>query len=163
MDRIRRVPLVRLLVVTSQFEHGEICSTAETLRGNTTLRSRCCTRLETFRPGHNYRDPEGSQLRNPGGLIFLPPLLSRDVALAFVCVCVCVASSNAAPARHGNTTASSRHLHPAGTASRRRRSRTSAGGNTTLQVALLRQESSHDTGSSAESFGTGKVALRQYH
>ena len=48
------------------------------------VRSRCGLRLETCRPWQ--RNPEGSPLRNPGRLIFSPPLLSRDAVRPWKCV-----------------------------------------------------------------------------
>ena len=56
------------------------------------MRSRRVVRIETRRPG--------SQLRNPGWLIFSLPLLSKDARAARH---VCVASTNAAAARGERT------------------------------------------------------------
>ena len=60
------------LFLEPQLEHGETCSAAEATRGHHT-----CVRAAVWAL---LRNAEGSQLRNPGRLIFSPPLLSQDAA-----------------------------------------------------------------------------------
>ena len=56
-------------------------------RGALRVRSRCGLRHETCRSWHYQpRNSGGSQLRNPGQLIFSPPLLSPDAVRPWMCV-----------------------------------------------------------------------------
>ena len=77
VDRIRRVPLVRLLPGSTTATRRDLQhrrSNAETQRRP----SRCAVRFETRRPRHHHGIHRAYS--NPGRLIFSPPLLSRDAA-----------------------------------------------------------------------------------
>ena len=50
------------------------------------LRTRRFGRIKTCRSRNNHGNPEDSQKRNPGRLIFSPPLLSRDAVRHWTCV-----------------------------------------------------------------------------
>ena len=60
-----------------QLEHAETCSTAEATRGHYACVRAVVCGMKLADPG-SLRNPEDSPLRNPGRLIFSPPLLSLD-------------------------------------------------------------------------------------
>ena len=64
-----------------QLEHGRDLQPHRSYAGTLRMRSRCGMRFETRRPRHHHGTQRAHRLRNPGRLLFSPPLLSQDVAL----------------------------------------------------------------------------------
>ena len=73
-----------LRLLDPQLEHAETCSTAEATRGHYACVHAVVCGMN-LRTRALLRNPEDSPLRNPGRLIFLPPLLSQDAVRPWTC------------------------------------------------------------------------------
>ena len=146
------------------------------------MRSWCGLRLETCRPRHFHGKPEGSHLRNPGRLIFLPPLtIPKHSSALDVCAwpppIAAAARGDAAQAAFGRKLSHCSPLawtadgrpHPAVTRTLQPERAADVGEIAPPQVEArnpnrsLAVESSRGSCSSAKPFSASRVALRRHY